>query len=142
MNVPTTSLHPTSDSIAAFVQNLPDATPVTMLNLLRFREQSAYKPDAPGAGVAGQTGRQAYAVYSRHVMPLLKGVGGKPVWMGDAHCAVIAPAGESWDEVLLVEYPNKHAFLKMIQSPEYLAIVHHRTAALADSRLIATVASV
>ena len=141
MSSPTTSLHPTPESIAAFVRNLPDAAPVTMLNLLRFREQPAYKPDSPGAGVAGQTGRQAYAVYSQHVMPLLKGVGGKPVWMGDAHCAVIAPTGESWDEVLLVEYPNKHAFLKMIQSPEYLAIVHHRTAALADSRLIATVAS-
>ena len=141
MNAFVTSLHPTPESIAALVKNLPDAAPVTMLNLLRFRVLSAYKPDMPGAGVVGQTGRQAYAVYSRHVMPLLNGVGGKPVWMGDAHCAVIAPAGETWDEVLLVQYPNKGAFLKMIQSPEYLAIVHHRTAALADSRLIATVAS-
>ncbi len=136
-----TSIHPTPESIAAFVQNLPDATPVTMLNLLRFRELASYKADAPGAGVAGQSGREAYAVYSRHVMPLLAGVGGKPVWMGDAHCSVIAPEGESWDEVLLVQYPNKGAFLKMIQSPAYLAIVHHRTAALADSRLVATVAS-
>ena len=136
-----TSLHPSAESIAAFISKLPDGTAVTMLNLLRFRQLASYKPGAPGAGNATQTGREAYAVYSHHVMPLLKGVGGKPVWVGDAHCSVIAPAGESWDEVLLVEYPDKYAFLKMIQSPEYLAIVHHRTAALADSRLIATVAS-
>lgn len=140
MTTVVTSLHPTPESLAAFVSNLPDQTPVTMLNLLRFRNLSAYKPGAPGAGIPAQTGREAYAVYSRHVMPLLKGVGGKPVWMGDAHCAVIGPEGETWDEVLLVEYPTKAAFLKMIQSPEYLAIVHHRTAALADSRLVATVA--
>lgn len=136
-----TSLHPSPESLAALVNNVPNDTAVTMLNLLRFREFSSYKPGATDAGATGQTGREAYATYSRHVMPLLAGVGGKPVWVGDAYCSVIAPTGESWDEVLLVQYPNKGAFLKMIQSPEYLAIVYHRTAALADSRLVATVAS-
>lgn len=49
MTTVVTSLHPTPESLAAFVSNLPDQTPVTMLNLLRFRNLSAYKPGAPGA---------------------------------------------------------------------------------------------
>ena len=38
--------------------------------------------------------------------------------------------------VLLVTYPTAQAFLDMIQSPDYQAIVYHRSAALSDSRLI------
>jgi uncharacterized protein (DUF1330 family) len=137
----TPAIHPSPTSLAALVKDLPDDTPVTMLNLLRFRDVASYQPGAAETGAAGQSGRGAYATYSRHVMPLLFGVGGKPIWIGDAHCMVIAPPGESWDEAILVQYPDKHAFLQMIHSPEYQAIVHHRTAALADSRLVATVAT-
>ena len=42
------------------------------------------------------------------------------------------------DELLLVRYPSKAAFLSMLADPEYRAATEHRTAALADSRLIAT----
>lgn len=52
--------------------------------------------------------------------------------------ALIAPAGEQWDELLLVRYPSKEAFLSMIGDPEYQAATVHRTAALADSRLLAS----
>jgi uncharacterized protein (DUF1330 family) len=37
---------------------------------------------------------------------------------------------------LLVRYPSLDAFLEMIDSPEYKSSVHHRTAAIDDSRLI------
>ena len=49
-------------------------------------------------------------------------------------------AKERWDEILLVEYPSAAAFAAMVTSPEYKAIVFHRTAALEDSRLVATTA--
>jgi len=39
---------------------------------------------------------------------------------------------------VLMEYPSREAFIEMTSSAEYQAISHHRTAALADSRLIAT----
>lgn len=130
------AIDPTRESLSRFVAEVPSGQPVLMLNLLRFREQAGYDDAADSA--APCSGREAYAEYSRQVLPLLHGVGGQPFWLGKAHCAVIAPAGEDWDEVLLVKYPNKEAFLQMIQSPAYRAIVHHRTAALADSRLVAT----
>ena len=50
---------------------------------------------------------------------------------------MIGPSDEAWDEVLLVQYPSRKAFLTMAGNPEYLACTVHRTAALADSRLIA-----
>ena len=131
------AIDPTRESLAAFVQNFPAYTPVVMLNLLRFREQAAYQADDGQA--APITGREAYATYSRFVLPLLKGVGGRPIWAGAAQVALIAPAGETWDEIVLVRYPVREAFLQMIESAEYRAIVFHRRAALADSRLIANV---
>jgi uncharacterized protein (DUF1330 family) len=39
--------------------------------------------------------------------------------------------------VLFVQYPSRRAFLTMISDPAYLEIHQHRTAALADSRLVA-----
>lgn len=92
--------------------------PVTMLNLLAFR------PDG---------GRERYAEYGAAVLPLLEGVGGRIVFQGAAAPAVIGE--ESWDLVLLVEYPNRGAFLEMVQSPGYQAIAHLRSEALERGEL-------
>ena len=51
---------------------------------------------------------------------------------------MIAPEAEAWDDAVLVEYPSRAAFLKMLSEPTYQAAVPHRSAALMDSRLIAT----
>jgi uncharacterized protein (DUF1330 family) len=53
---------------------------------------------------------------------------------------VIGPEGEQWDDVLLVQYPSRRAFLTMVGRADYQQAVVHRRAALADSRLIATAA--
>jgi len=116
---------------------IPADTPIVMLNLLRFRKRAVYGRNAkepPRSGI------EAYTEYSRLVWPLLRAVGGKVIWRGKAHHALIAPADESWDEVLLVEYPSVGAFGEMVTSEEYQRIVFHRTAALLDSRLIANTA--
>ena len=52
--------------------------------------------------------------------------------------SLIAPEEEEWDDVVLVEYPSRDAFVKMVESAEYQAVSPHRTAGLLDSRLIAT----
>ena len=114
---------------------MPPGKPIVMLNLLRFRDDAAY---VGGQGEAGASGRDAYSAYSRAVLPILKRIGAGPIWQGKARSAFIAPAGEQWDEVLLVSYPSIEVFLDMLAAPEYRAITFHRTAALEDSRLIAT----
>ncbi|HEX7278286.1 MAG TPA: DUF1330 domain-containing protein [Solirubrobacterales bacterium] len=95
-----------------------DEGPVTMLNLLSF------KPDG---------GRERYAEYGEAVLPLLEKAGGRLVFQGTSSPVVLGE--ESWDLVLLVEYPTRGAFLGMIQSPEYQAIAHLRTEALAKGEL-------
>jgi uncharacterized protein (DUF1330 family)/predicted nucleic acid-binding protein len=95
-----------------------DEGPVTMLNLL------AFKPDG---------GRERYMEYGAAVFPLLEKAGGRLVFQGEASPVVLG--GDSWDLVLLVEYPTRRAFLEMIQSSEYQAIAHLRTEALTRGEL-------
>jgi uncharacterized protein (DUF1330 family) len=126
-------VNPSQELIDQFERETPDDKPIVMLNLLKFREQADY-----GDGGPGGTGRQAYTRYGKGVIPLLWEVGGQVLWAGKARAGVIVAEGESWDEVALVHYPSRHAFLRMVKSEAYQRIMHHRTAALADSRLIET----
>lgn len=111
-------IEPTRDQIAAFANSGIEG-PIHMLNLLKF------KPDG---------GAASYAKYSENTVPCLEKVGGKVVYSGRGRMPVIGP--ESWDLILIVEYPSVAKFIEMTSSPDYLKGVHHRTEALEDSRLV------
>jgi hypothetical protein len=50
---------------------------------------------------------------------------------------VTGPSSEAWDLAFIVEYPGSQAFIDMVRDPDYRAnVVPHRTAAVADSRLL------
>ena len=101
-----------------------------MLNLLKFAKTAA---DA-----AGKTGAQSYETYGEKMRGIMAERGIKLLWRGRADSVVIGDDdGDSWDMVLLVQYPSRQAFLEMGASKEYDEVGEHRTAALADSRLIA-----
>jgi hypothetical protein len=53
-------------------------------------------------------------------------------FVGDGNPALLGDG--SWDMVLLVEYPNRKAFLEMVGSEAYLAIAHLRSEALSPRR--------
>jgi uncharacterized protein (DUF1330 family) len=129
-------IDPTAQSVKLLAEKVPSGIPVVMLNLLRFKSVAQYTPDKQQSE---RSGRAAYAAYGAAIQPYLKQAGGKVIWQGAAKHAFIAPPGEEWDEVLLVEYPSKEAFLAMVTSPGYQAITFHRAAALEDARLIVTV---
>jgi uncharacterized protein (DUF1330 family) len=71
-------------------------------------------------------------------MAEVQNVGGSQFYAGIADMTVIGPESESWDLVAIVEYPNREAFLEMVSKPSYQACVFHRTAGLADTRIIMT----
>ena len=127
------SIEPRRDQFRALSADAELPGPILMLNMLRFRDEAAYPADFEAEPCSGEEAYDRYAALSK---PFLEGVGGSPVWAGPARTAVIAPEGESWDVCFLVRYPSRAAFLKMATDPGYLAIVPHRSAALADSRLI------
>lgn len=129
------SVEPSRERFAEFQSGADTPGPVVMINLLRFRGQAEYPEDFEAGPCSGQ---EAYQRYGSLAFPLIEAVGGRVVFAGKVQASVIAPEGEEWDEAILVEYPSRGAMLKAVSSPEYLAIVPHRTAALLDSRLIAT----
>lgn len=106
---------------------------IVMLNLLRFAERASYPP---GSGHAPGSGREAYARYAAQAREHVEAAGGSLLYSGRVVAPVIAPADERWDACLLVRYPSADAFHAMVASPDYQRIAVHRTAALADSRLI------
>ncbi len=132
------SVEPSAEALQAFVEAPDDGGPVVMINLLRYRDRAVY---AEGADAEPCSGREAYQRYAEGVLSRLASVGARPIWAGSVAATVIAPHGERWHDAILVEYPSRKAFLEMVSQPEYQAVVHHRTAALEDSRLIATKAA-
>ncbi|MEM9063081.1 MAG: DUF1330 domain-containing protein [Pseudomonadota bacterium] len=109
---------------------LPRDLPVNMLNLVLVRDRAAY-PDGREA-----TGHEAYAAYGRESAPVLERVGGSILWRGSFETVLIGPSDEHWDFCFIARYPTAGAFLAMVTDPEYQKAVVHRTAAVADSRLI------
>ncbi|MFM2301399.1 MAG: hypothetical protein RLZZ84_1135 [Pseudomonadota bacterium] len=116
-------------------KDLPRDTPIHMLNLIKFRELADYPADHPNHG-KGMTGAEAYAIYRAGFQALVAGSGAGMVWEGPMECVVTGPAGE-WDEAFVMGYPNSAAFMAMVKDADYIRdVVPHRTAAVADSRLI------
>ena len=69
---------------------------------------------------------------------MVRAHGGQVFWSGNVLAGVIAPPDERWDDALLVEYPSVDRLPRIYADPAYQLIAFHRTAALEDSRLIAT----
>jgi uncharacterized protein (DUF1330 family) len=130
------SIEPSAEQLQRLVADATEESPIVMINLLRYRDRAEYPA---GASADSCSGREAYQRYGASVMPLLAEAGGGIVWRGSVRQTVIGPDGEHWDDAILVQYPSRKAFLDMVSRPAYQKAAIHRTAALADSRLIATV---
>ena len=75
-----------------FVRSLPDNGPVVMVNLLRFKKESA---DGNGSGW------DAYSRYSKAIQPLIKGVEGAILWAGDIEGAAYGDLNaKHWDRTV------------------------------------------
>jgi uncharacterized protein (DUF1330 family) len=112
------TVDPTGNDLKRFLADDPDGE-VVMLNLLRF------KPD----------GRPSYEAYAREIVPFLDRVGAEIVYVGDTGVSLVAPESHDWDAVLLVRYPTRRAFSRMVADPEYQKITHLRTTALSAAVL-------
>ena len=70
---------------------------------------------------------------------LLPEYGARMIFVGDVSFLTIGQADELWDEVALVEYPNRAALVAMSSSDEWRAASVHRTAGLAGQLNIETI---
>lgn len=130
----TTYVDPSRENWQRF-KDLPRDTPIHMLNLIKFREHAEYPEGHPNHG-KGLTGREAYAIYLEGFQRVVANDGAAMVWEAPMECVVTGPDGE-WDEAFVMGYPNSGVFMAMVKNEEYIRdVVPHRTAAVADSRLI------
>lgn len=117
------------------IRDLPQDTPIQMINLIRLRDMAEYPAEHPKHG-RGLTGLQAYRDYGLESAPVFARLGGRQVWLGRPEIVVIGPQDETWDLAFIAEYPNFAAFREMQRDPAYAAAAQNRTAAVLDSRLI------
>ena len=115
------AVDPTGTDLKRFLAEDPGG-PVVMLNLLKFADD----------------GREHYEIYVQEIRTSLDRVGAEVVYVGDTSTTLV-PDAHDWDAVLLVRYPSRAAFSQMVADPEYQQITHHRTRALTDAVLQATV---
>lgn len=110
--------------------------PVTMLNLIRLRAVADYSafPDLdPGTPVSGA---EAFDRYVALTLPMLRATGGDLTVLGRGGPLLIGPPEEQWDVVMLVRQASVAAFMGFASDPAYLPVLRHRSAAVADSRLL------
>jgi len=107
----------------------PDGGAVVMLNLLKF------KPHADDD--AGTTGEDAYRAYGDAAVAMIEERGGQVIWAGHADQILIGDPAEDWDQVLLVQYPSRAAFLNMVAQPEYQDAHQHRESGLERTVVVA-----
>jgi len=122
-------INPEREIFAQF-KDLPRDAPIHMLNLVRLKPFADYED---GRSV---TGADAYRAYGRESGPIFDRVGGKQIWIAEPQLMLTGPQSEAWDIAFIAEYPSGQAFIDMLRDPDYREAVKHRTAAVADSRLL------
>jgi uncharacterized protein (DUF1330 family) len=135
MDKPTCYLEPTQESGRAFAMSGIRGG-VVMLNLLRFREVADYSASPELMPEAPISGAEAYERYMAHTLPHLRKSGGDLLFVGVGGQFLIGPEGERWDRALLVRQKSIEAFMAFASDEAYLAGIGHRTAAVADTRLL------
>jgi uncharacterized protein (DUF1330 family) len=117
------AIDPTGKDLKRYLQEDPGG-PVVMLNLLRFKEG----------------GRELYARYAAALeTTFLPRYGAEVLYAGDGSTSLVAEAGQDWDAVLLVRYPSRQAFSRMVADPDYQEVTTLRSDALVEAVLQATV---
>ena len=124
------------DSAAASI----GAGPVTMVNLLWFREQPEY--EAGFADAKPDVRRVYYEGYAGAFVAAAKelGVAGVEVVLaGSRKAGLVAGPDDDWDDIVVVRYRSFADFRKIVESDRYLKTASpHRVASVANWRLVAT----
>jgi hypothetical protein len=95
---------PTDAQIQAVLNDGRDG-PVVMINLNRYRDRDAYLQE-----------------YGLVALAAIDSVGGRILWQSEVEQVVIGDDRDQYDEVIAVWYPNRSAFLGLMDHPALLAI--------------------
>lgn len=113
-----TPVDPTDAQIQAVAADGRDG-PIVMLNLNRYRD------------------RNEYLRYGVVALAALQSVGARILWQSEVEQTVVGDERDQYDEVIAVWYPNRSAFLGLMDHPGYLEATAHRAAGLSQATLLA-----
>jgi hypothetical protein len=118
--------------------NADDGRPVYMLNLMSYYDRLKR---VPGAEAISGTPVEVNAVYESAVTPIAFRLGAAPVFAGDAQ-RIDAPGGkhgslfvtdaavDDSDRILVLRYPSRRAFFRLVNDPDYLEFAPYKFSAL------------
>ena len=109
-----------TEQLKELVQN-PNEKPFVMLNLLKFKKEG---------------GRESYVRYTKEANRFVEGVGAKLLFLSQPK--ELLNGNETWDVLMLVQYPSRKAFLSIANDPEYIKIHSFREEALERAVLYTT----
>lgn len=127
------AVYPSPDQIEKLM-GLEDEGPVSMLNLIKFKDKAEY---ADGRET-NLTGAEAYGLYAAKMKPFVEKAGGRFVLSGQVETLMIGKGSGDWDVVALVEYPSRKDFIEITGAPEVREFGVHRAAGLEGQLLVAT----
>jgi uncharacterized protein (DUF1330 family) len=121
------STEPTSHQLEEMASTDVDQ-PFDMINLLKYRAVAIY--DLEDENEIGLTGREAYNEYGKVVLPKIVALGGSLAYRGSCKFHFVGDENQDYDELIVVRYPSRQAYLDMFHSPEYQSAILHRKAGL------------
>ncbi len=93
----------TNEDQFKILANNKNESPVVMLNLLKFKKEG---------------GKEAYFRYIKESSPFAEEIGAKTLYLGKPK--ELLYGDEDWDLLMLIHYPSRKAFEKMINNPGYI----------------------
>ena len=99
-----------------------------MINLIKYRAVAIYESESEN--LKGRTGLEAYSEYTKVAFPKIIELGGSLAYRGSFDHQFVGDDSQDYDELIVVRYPSRRAYLGMFNSPEYQAAIMHRKAGL------------
>jgi len=115
-----------------------DGKPVLMLNAMRYYDKLV---PVPGAPEFSGTPHEANDFYEAAIAPFVSKLGAYPLIAGDvvgiteggkqhSNIAGFGPTLDDWGRIIVMRYPNRRAFFRLVSDPEYLKVAPYKMIAL------------
>ncbi len=121
---------PTQAQWRRVLERDPDQ-PFALINFFQFRKIADYQ-SAQSSAISGEDAFDKYAAVS---IPSMKAAGGEFLLVAPFAGSFLGDE-EDWNLVAIGKYPNLQAFLSLYQNEEYIRAFAHRTAAVAQQKVM------
>jgi len=107
-----------------------DGKPVYMLNLMRYYTELH---SFPGIGDFHGSPAESNAHYEDRVIPIALADGDYPIYAGDTQGKNLVghdPGADDWNRILVMRYPSRRHFFRLLGNPAYGPLFPYKLAAL------------